>query len=428
MSSGRFQSPFIFKMRFYSPTAKNKGRNGAHLTYIGTRPGVVKDNEVSLDEGDTVLDPDSAAAHVKYAHERPGSHGLFTQEQQLPNLQIVKQELENHEGVVWRMILSLKEEDAQRLSMTQREHWEDKLRASMPDVAAKMGVAQSNLKWVAAFHAEQGHPHVHVVMWEKDPVRKKGLLSQGERRDVKRVFMREIYAGERAVLSAEKTLERDLIRDFAAGRVEEAVNFRKELHIYEKEVSLQLKAAGEVASGISPHMPKKIDRVLTEKLEKLADRLPGRGRLALKFMPEEVKKEAREIADWFLEQPGIKAHQRKYLNTHEQLTKHHTHNPDLIAQARNKAYEDLRDRVANTILRGAGQINRENRQEEMGSKLARTNHSNMTKGIWDSVWKVVERERIATEAKTELERRRSELQEQRQKRIQSRKKQNEKEE
>ncbi|MCE0553155.1 hypothetical protein LQK80_00735 [Bacillus thuringiensis] len=52
-------------------------------------------------------------------------------------LKDVQKELREHDGVVWRMILSLKEEDALNLGFTEKRKWEDLLRSTVPDAAKK---------------------------------------------------------------------------------------------------------------------------------------------------------------------------------------------------------------------------------------------------------------------------------------------------
>src|SRR5690242_1338245 len=91
---GRFQAPFIFKMSFYSPSNKNQLKNAAHIAYIGKRHGADMGEEFNqvnslfdnMDNLASTADPGSAAGHVKYAHERPGSHGLFAGAGERPNL------------------------------------------------------------------------------------------------------------------------------------------------------------------------------------------------------------------------------------------------------------------------------------------------------------------------------------------------------
>ncbi|EEM37868.1 Hypothetical conjugation protein [Bacillus thuringiensis serovar sotto str. T04001] len=51
----------------------------------------------------------------------------------------VQKELREHDGVVWRMILSLKEEDALNLGFTEKRKWEDLLRSTVPDADKKNG-------------------------------------------------------------------------------------------------------------------------------------------------------------------------------------------------------------------------------------------------------------------------------------------------
>lgn len=346
----RFASPLVVKIGFYTPSKVNTAKNKAHVNYIATRPGAVKELELPID-----VDPSTATGHVKYAHERPGSHGLFGQEEAV-DLEVVKQELGSHRGIVWRMIVSLREDDANRLDMTTRREWEQKMRATIPDVAEKMGIPFSNVKWCAAFHNEPGHPHVHVMIWEKEPKRERGVLSKAERKDVRRAFAKEIYAEERIQLNREKTAERDLIRELLKRDIDEVISLRDDLADYRKEVTLDLKIAGQSSTGISPVAPTVLAKELLNRLVDLAHQLPKKGRIALKYMPEDVKQAVAAHAEWLLSQPGVKIHVRNFLKAHEALTKMHVLNPNQIKQAELRAYEDLKNRVAQILLRSSQQL------------------------------------------------------------------------
>jgi hypothetical protein len=335
------------KVAFYQPSHKNQARNVAHIQYIATRPGADR-GELNIGD-DLEVDPDTPAGHAKYMDERPGSHGLFGPEDVAPNLKEVQKELKNHDGIVWRMVLSLKEEEAVRLGYTARESWEKTLRATMPEAAAKMGIRESNLKWVAAFHQAQGHPHVHVVMWEKTPQRTRGVLSLGERKDLRRVFVREIYAEERLALTAKKSAIRDLIRETA----------RKDIFGIVREIEkarLEIRAVDGREPGLPPVLHTVTQEELINKLNGLAKIMPGHGRIALKYMPAEVKKEAREIAEWILSQPGFAGSVERYKDLTRQLAGHHTFQEQKLNEAAQKAYEDVRDRVAQIVLQGAVRV------------------------------------------------------------------------
>ncbi|WP_213974695.1 MobP3 family relaxase [Tepidanaerobacter acetatoxydans] len=332
------KSPFVFINSFKDPESEKDvhGKNAGHVEYIGTRSGV--------DLGEVEITPDMDAGHIKYMDERPGSHGLFSQEEGIPNMKEVQKELLNHKGLSWRWILSLEEGDAVEMGYTNRKAWEKMVRATMKDAAAAMGIPESNLRWVAAFHGKKGHPHVHVMFWEKEPHRKVGELSEGELKDVKRIFVREMDAGERTRLEAEKTALRDLIRDAAGSGV------------------LSLEKGEEVLAftgenpGLEPLMTQNTKKELVEKLNELAAIMPGRGRIALKYMPPAAKDKAREISAWLLMQPGFLNSTEKYKELSEQLAKYFVKKDERLDKAADKAFEDIRDRVAHLVLKGAVEI------------------------------------------------------------------------
>ncbi|ADH59863.1 conserved hypothetical protein [Thermoanaerobacter mathranii subsp. mathranii str. A3] len=374
-------SPFVMKIAFYTPTAKNQARNSAHVQYIATRPGADR-GELSI--GDE-LEPDTPEWHTKYMHERPGSHGLFTAEEEMPDLGEVQKELKNHNGIVWRMVLSLREDDAVRLGYTTRESWEKVLRAVLPEAAAKMGILESNLRWAAAFHQVQGHPHVHVILWEKEPKRLRGVLSQGERRDIRKIFIREIYAKERMALTAEKSAVRDLIRDTAKRDISELL---KEV----KKARIEIKALNGEKPGLPPTLDQTTREELLEKLKELSKIMPQKGRIAFAYMPEEVKEKAKEIADWLLKQPGFSQSVERYMELAKELASHYTSNPEALEKAAEKAYEDIQKRTAQIVLKGAAAL-----QEEKTVDTTR-----LTNSVWRSAWRALERERLRAEAESTI--------------------------
>ncbi|MFO7153164.1 MAG: MobP3 family relaxase [Bacillota bacterium] len=396
-------APFVMKVKFYLPTLENQAKNVAHILYVGTRSGVDKGelNEFEeLDAGnkfgeeilskynslDNFLDnfeintAGTPAGHVKYMDERPGSHGLFSSDENV-SLKETMRELSKHSGVVWRFVLSLKEEDAVKLGYTTRESWEKALRATISEAAAKMGIPESNLRWVAAFHQAKGHPHVHVVMWEKTPQRYWGKLSEGERKDIRKIFIREIYAKERLALTAEKSAVRDLIRDTARSDI---LSLLRQV----KNARIEIRALDGGKPGLPPTLEPHVRQELLEKIKELSSIMPGRGRIALAYMPAEVKEKAMEISDWILKQPGFSKSIERYKELAKELTSHYTSNPEALEKAAEKAYEDIQKRVSQIVLKGAAAL-----QEENSVDVTR-----LTNSVWRSAWRALERERLRAEA------------------------------
>jgi len=376
-------SPFVMIVKFYLPTLENQAKNVAHLLYIGTRSGVDKGelNELEeLDAGnkyaekilseydsfDDFIDnfeidiAGTPAGHVKYMDERPGSHGLFSSDGNV-SLKETMKELSNHSGIAWRFILSLKEEDAVKLGYTTRESWEKALRATISDAAAKMGIPESNMRWVAAFHQKKGHPHVHVILWEKEPKRPRGVLSQGERKDIRKIFIREIYAKERLALTAEKSAVRDLIRDTARNDI---VNVLKRV----ENARLEIRALNGGKAGLPPTLEPHVRQELLGRLKELSKIMPSHGRIAFAYMPEKVKEKTKEIADWLLKQPGFFQSVEKYKELSKELTSCYISNPEALEKAAEKAYEDIQKRVAQIVLKGAAALQEEKQQIQQGSQ------------------------------------------------------------
>lgn len=86
--------------------------------------------------------------HARYMAERPGSAGMFGADpDHEPNLSEVVETIHHHQGPVWRLIVSVTEEDARALaelstdSLLQRASWEQACRLVMPQIAEELGLA-----------------------------------------------------------------------------------------------------------------------------------------------------------------------------------------------------------------------------------------------------------------------------------------------
>jgi hypothetical protein len=355
-------SKVIFKMTFKHPNLKTTvSKNVSHVKYIATRSGVDKtltENDLNRELGKGVEDLNSSDTnYVKYIDERPQSHGLFD-ELGIADPEAIQEEISNVNSYVWRGIVSLKEEDAIRLGYLKKDQWQDMLRKKMPDMAKEMGIPISNLRWVSAIHMEKGHPHAHIMIWEKEPQKTLGIINNKCLDNIRKLYTDEIFETERFQLLNEKNIMRDLIRDLAEGDISKASKLIKEVAAEGKELQQLLGESEEVGIGPKLHSEEEVE--LTIKIKILADKLPGKGRVALKFMPEDIKQEVRGIADYILQQPNFAASLERNLKAVEELTRMYTGDNEAINKARDKAYIDIKDRVSQVILKGAVESQREN--------------------------------------------------------------------
>lgn len=347
-------SKVIFKMSFKHPNLKDTtSKNVSHVEYIGTRSGVdktitEKDLQMELEKG--VSDDET---YVKYINERPRSHGLFGQDG-IEDINEIKQEIAANTGFVWRAIISLREEDALKNGFDNKEKWQELIRLKMPDIAYEMGIKIENLRWCAAVHMEKGHPHSHVIFWEKNPERIIGAVKESSLNAIRKSLTDEIFENERQDLLTEKNMMRDLVRDLAVKSVGDVVKDIKKLN---EKINLLISTD---KNELAPKLFTEDEKKLINNIKELSQILPQHGRVNLKFMPEEVKIKTKEIAEFILKQPTFASVVEKNLKATEELTKMYTGKTEDIEKARNKAYLDLVDRISQVILRGSVEITKNN--------------------------------------------------------------------
>lgn len=142
--------------------------------------------------------------------ERFGSHGLFTDDGEPVNLNSVSKELNEYEGNVWTVILSLRREDAQRLGYDNGSRWRDMLRSEAATLAENFKIPLENLRWYGAFHNEGHHPHVHMIVYSKD--QKQGYLTKMGVHNMRSAFATNIFAQDLLSVYEKQTQHRDELR------------------------------------------------------------------------------------------------------------------------------------------------------------------------------------------------------------------------
>lgn len=149
------------------------GREG-YMKYIATRPRV----------------------------ERHGEHGLFSSRP--VSLDASLKEIEEHPGNVWTFIWSLRREDAARLGYDHAESWQKLIKAHQVEISEAMKIPPDQLRWCAAFHNEDGHPHVHAMVWSADP--KRGHLTKEGINTIRSKLTNDIFQDELYSLYQEKDI------------------------------------------------------------------------------------------------------------------------------------------------------------------------------------------------------------------------------
>ena len=96
--------------------------------------------------------------------ERRGDHGLFGVNSNV-DLNSAISELESRTGNVWTVIYSLRREDAARLGYDNAASWRDLLIKHQQTLSEASRIPLKDLRWYAAFHDTDTHPHIHLMFW-----------------------------------------------------------------------------------------------------------------------------------------------------------------------------------------------------------------------------------------------------------------------
>ena len=239
-----------------SPYIKGGGAGGGpggYLKYIGTREGVE-------------LLP---AGYMEYMAERPRSHGLFGDEDNV-DMDAAMEGLNQYPGNIWTHIISLKREDAERLGYDHAAQWRNLIRAHRNEIAAAMNIPLGDFRWYAAFHDEGDHPHIHMMAWSVKPGQ--AYLSKDGIRKIKSALTNDIFKQEMLHTYGQKSASRDeLVR-----------RAREEMKALVQEMRTSIGSHPEVES---------LMMTLVTQLGEV------KGKKKYSYLPKAVKKTVDEIVD-----------------------------------------------------------------------------------------------------------------------------------
>ena len=142
--------------------------------------------------------------------EKRGAHGVFNESDEPIVLDRAANEIANHPGNVWSHVVSLRREDAIRLGYDNSERWRELVMRHIADIAEQTKIPLCNLKWYAAFHDTTHHPHIHLLVYSKNP--KQGFLTKQGIDKIRSVFANDIFHDDLQSIYMEQTIRRDELK------------------------------------------------------------------------------------------------------------------------------------------------------------------------------------------------------------------------
>lgn len=320
------QLSFISKMLKDFPDAK---QSLEYTDYKNNPTGANASEFISRTIEENMYDLKDTKTYADYIATRPNvekvsSHGLFSYEGIDINLSKVSNDLKNHNGNVWTMIVSLHREDAEKLGFNTADRWRDMLRSQVPQLAKSLKVPMKNLKWYAAFHNESHHPHIHLIAYSN--IENEGYLSKAGIEQMRSSLANDIFEQELLSKYKEQTKNRD------------------ELKLTTKDVASEI--VREINSGMYSNPELQIQFVaLAEKLAKT------KGKLQYGYLNKSIKGIIDSIVDMLERNDRISAlYDLWYENRYAILKTYTDEIPEKVPLSQNKEFKSIKNMIISSAL------------------------------------------------------------------------------
>jgi TPR repeat protein len=318
------------------------------LYYIATREGVdlqPLEKELNAFENDMKSSAENEA-YMKYINERPRSNGLFgnISTNDVNEISNYMKKISN-QRCVFRGIISLGQEDAEDLNFTNKESWAKFLHENLPDIGETFGISNTNLAWVAAFHNEQRHPHVHFMLWsEAKEQHIKPFISIPQQHKCRELLSKQMFKQEREQYVRLKTDFRDLLTKST-----------------QKDIKLEVESLKQEVLGIPEYRTlSRINKQLltdsTKRILELVEAIPPEGSFKYRYMPPEVKEKINSLVSTMLSKYELQDEYKKFLKYTEQMAL--TYSPTEKEQqvTLDKARKDIDTRLGNIVLKSVKEL------------------------------------------------------------------------
>ncbi len=308
----------IFKSK-YIKGSKSSGSHGSHLVnYMATRDGVQYMDYISNRTG----------------VEKLGKHGLFSSGNSPIVLSKAMEEMKNHSGNIWMPIFSLKREDADATGFNSAKAWKDLLSKELPNLAKHYKINIKNIRWYAAYHDHEEHPHCHMIIFSSNP--NEGYLNQKSIENIKSDMVKQIFAQQMLPIYQEQTQIRDELK----------ARFKENLSKIDKTAD-----------------PNICDLMLKLKMELTQTT----GKKTYGYLRKPVKKLVDEIVNELGKNENIDKMYDDWLEMANLVNQNYT---DMIREKRLLSEEPEFKSIKNMIIKQADSINLEMKQDNHNMEIA----------------------------------------------------------
>ena len=212
-----------------------------------------------------------------------------------------------------------------------------------------------DLQWVAAHHNEKGHPHIHVVFWNKHQRTMVPFVHPSIPDKIRKQLIRDTFAERIKAYCEDKQQAKEHLSAITDEMIDEFEKYMEQLH--PQEYRRLREAFGRITDdelGTSP-----LDSVIGAmkiapfllRLFALKEKMPKKGRLYYKLLPEDVKVEVDAFVAFLKENNEyIRNLVQDYVESKTRLAMLYDTDPTHIKEQQEKAVAEADKLIANKIL------------------------------------------------------------------------------
>lgn len=201
---------------------------------------------------------------------------------------------------VYKTVISLTGEDSEKYGYTTKDDWENLIRANIKLIADEYNIKLENLDWVASFHTEEEHPHIHLVFYDKSVTKRAKPYVQYDK--IKQKLNYSVYKKDIQPLLDEKNSIKKEIRDIFKNNIDEIISYDAN-KIFNNKIAQN--SLNEIA-------------VLLKELYQIKDleyKTTKRGSWKMQYQTPEVKEKIRAITNKIIQSSSqIKSEVNSYIN------------------------------------------------------------------------------------------------------------------
>ncbi|EPR13889.1 MobP3 family relaxase [Ruminiclostridium papyrosolvens] len=190
----------VFYKQWFKPVNETRtpNKNAEHIRYIGTRPGVMKNEGEKHGLFGNLYDSDTLEVKHKIKDV----------------MDLVKKKSEEGKNI-FRSVISFSPEDA-AIKVGEpitKEAWQELIKQQIRIIAEGNNIKMSDFKWIAAAHDTPSHPHVHIVFWDERQEIQKNWVNPKVPNKIRSKLVKNIFEDELKEYYEKRDEKKYLLKD-----------------------------------------------------------------------------------------------------------------------------------------------------------------------------------------------------------------------